>query len=474
MERPINRRELLRVGAGAAAVAAGAPLLDGAAAGGPAGKGRPMAQYHEAARDVPVVERADVLVAGGGPAGVVAAVAAARAGAKTRLIEAGGCLGGTWTAGLLSWILDSGNKTGILQDLLAELRKRGTGRKYGGSVAYDVEVMKRVLEEMCLAAGVAVQLHTRVVAAGVAGRRLGVAVTESKSGRQAWAAKAFVDATGDGDLAARAGCGFDYGHEETGRAQPMSMICLLTGATPEALTPFVRGLAEPAGKGSPKKNLLAEMARAGVRPSYTSPTIFYIRDGLFCMMANHEYGVAGTDAADLTAATFRGRAEVHRLIDALRKHGGTWKDVRIVATAEHIGVREGRRVRGLYTITADDLARGARFDDAVCRCHFPVDVHSTDPKRDKGIARTSVRARPYDIPYRSLVAKDVDGLLLAGRCISGDFIAHSSYRVTGDAAATGQTAGAAAALAAKTERLPGELAWAEIRGRSDGLSDAKP
>ena len=464
MSAPIDRREFLRATAAGAVAAAGASPLGAGAAEAGKGKDMPMTPYREPARDTPLVERADVLVAGAGPAGVVAAIAAARAGAKVRLIEAGGCLGGTWTAGLLSWILDSGNKPGVLQDILAALRKRGTGTKYGGSVAYDVEVMKLVLEEMCLAAGVSAQLHTRVVAAGKEIGRLAVAVTESKSGRQAWAAKAFVDATGDGDLAARAGCEFDYGDANTGRAQPMSMICLLTGATPEGLTPFVRGLAEPAGKGNPKANLLAEMARAGVRPSYTSPTIFFIRDGLFCMMANHEYGLAGTSAADLTAATFRGRAEVHRLVDALRNLGQPWRDVRIVATAEHIGVREGRRVRGLYTITADDLAKGARFEDAVCRCHFPVDVHSTDPKKDKGIARTGVRAQPYDIPYRSLVARDVSGLLLAGRCISGDFIAHSSYRVTGDAAATGQAAGAAAALAARTGREPKDLPWAEIAG----------
>jgi hypothetical protein len=119
-------------------------------------------------------------------------------------------------------------------------------------------------------------------------------------------------------------------------------------------------------------------------------------------------------------------------------------------------------VRGLYTVTADDLARGARFDDAVCRCAFPVDVHATDPDKTKGIERRRVRARPYDIPYRSLVARDVGNLLLAGRCISGDFIAHSSYRVTGDAVATGEAAGTAAALAAKTRRPPGEVPWKEI------------
>jgi hypothetical protein len=198
-------------------------------------------------------------------------------------------------------------------------------------------------------------------------------------------------------------------------------------------------------------------------PSYASPTLFCIAPDLYCMMANHQYGVAGTDAADLTKATLEGRAEVHKLIGALRGLGEPWKQARIVATAEHIGVREGRRVRGLYTITAKDLAEGARHDDAVCRCAFPVDVHSTDPRKHKGIPSQGVRAKPYDIPYRALIAKDVKGLLMAGRCISGDFLAHSSYRVTGDAAAMGQAAGTAAALAAKSTRLPQDVPWAEIR-----------
>ena len=111
----------------------------------------------------------------------------------------------------------------------------------------------------------------------------------------------------------------------------------------------------------------------------------------------------------------------------------------------------------------EDLVSGARHDDAVCRCTFPVDVHSTDPTKDKGIPSQGVRARPYDIPYRALIAKDVNGLLLAGRCISGDFIAHSSYRVTGDAVAMGEAAGVGAAVAARTARLPQDIPWPEIK-----------
>ncbi|HYW80047.1 MAG TPA: FAD-dependent oxidoreductase [Thermoguttaceae bacterium] len=431
--------------------------------------------YHEPARDVPVVERADVVVCGAGPAGVAAALAAARNGADTRLIEVGGCLGGVWTAGLLSWILDSSNKTGLMQEILDRLRQRNASAKYSGSVGYDVEQMKRILERMCVESGVKLRLHTRVVAAARdAADRLALAVTESKSGREAFAGRVFVDATGDGDLAARAGCRFDYGRPETGQLQPMSMIAMLAGIEPDQVTPFVRGLAEPAGEPTPKARLRAEMQRAGVTPSYSQPTLFFIRDGLFCLMANHEYGVSATDAAAVTAATIRSRGEVHRLVDGLRSLGGAWQNVQIIATAEHIGVREGRRIHGLYEVTRDDLIAGARHEDAVCRVTFPVDVHSTDPSRDKGIMREDVHAKPYDIPYRALIARDVDGLLLAGRCISGDFIAHSSYRVTGNSVALGEAAGIAAAIAAKTNRLPQDVPFSEIRNSESEREGKRP
>jgi len=241
------------------------------------------------------------------------------------------------------------------------------------------------------------------------------------------------------------------------------MIVLLVGIQPDEVAPFVRGLAEPRGERDPKSRLLEEMRRAGVEPSYSRPTLFYIREGLFCLMANHEYGVRATDADQITQATIRARGEVHKLVDGLRSLGGVWKNVQIVATPEHIGVREGRRIHGLYQVTKEDLTSGARHDDAVCRVTFPVDVHSTDPGKHKGIMKEGVRAKPYDIPYRAIIARDVDGLLMAGRCISGDFIAHSSYRVTGNAVAMGEAAGTAAAIAARTKRLPQDVPWPEIR-----------
>lgn len=429
-----------------------------------------MRTHREAARDTDLVESAEVIVCGAGPAGVAAALAAARSGARTRLIEVQGCLGGVWTAGLLSWIIDVRDKPGIMVELTAELERRGARatREHTTNYAYDVEAMKLLLEELCLAAGVQVRLHTRVVAAARdAANRLAVVVTESKSGREAWTAKAFVDATGDGDLAALAGCGFELGRPDSGQCQPLSLICLLTGLRYEAIREFVGG-----SSGQAKDNLLAELRRGGAEPSYGAPTIFRIRDDLFAMMANHEYGVSALDAEAIGLATLRARAEVHHLVAALRSLGEPWSAARVVATAEQIGVREGRRIHGLYTVGVDDLVAGATHEDAVCRCHFGIDVHATDPGRSKSYDRDGrPPTKPYDIPLRALIARDVDGLLMAGRCISGDFLAHSSYRVTGDAVAMGQAAGVCAALAARHDCPPREVPWSEVKA---GLSALQP
>ena len=420
-----------------------------------------MRSHCEQARDVPIVEKADVVVCGAGPAGIAAAIAAARQGAKTRVIELHGCLGGVWTAGALSWIIDSTNKPGIMAEITARLEQRGARqlRHDGGqNYAYDVEEMKVLLDELCLEAGIDIRLLTRVVAAGRDSQnRLSVVITESKAGREAWHAKAFIDATGDGDLGAQAGCGFDMGHPETGAVQPMSLMALVAGLRFNEVEAYVGGsLSEP------KKRLGALMTEIGVAPSYGHPTLFRIHDDLFALMANHQYGVLCDDPDRITLATIGGRREVHQQVAALRQLSGIWSGIRIVSTAAQIGVREGRRIHGRYTLTSEDLIEGARFDDAICRVTMGIDVHSTDPTKTKAVETKPHRSQPYDIPLRALLARDVDGLLMAGRCISGDFIAHSSYRVTGNAVAMGQAAGICAARAALTNVLPHQVPWSDL------------
>ena len=324
-----------------------------------------MRTYHEPGRQVPVVEEADVFVAGGGPAGVVAAIAAARLGARTCLVDAAGCLGGMWTAGALGWIIDAANKPGIMREIILELDRRGAryrppaiktidiaaGAAGARDFAYDPEELKLVLEEMCSRAGVCLQLHTRVVGAAVdAQQRVKLALTESKSGREAWAAKVFIDGTGDGDLAARAGCGFDLGREGSGQMQPMSLEALATGLNLEEVARYVHN--GPHRELNNRQLLLEEMQRAGVSSSYGKPTLWHLRENLYELAFNHEYGVSPLDARQLTTATVHARAEMHSLVNALRSLGGIWAGLQIVTTAEQIGVREGRRIHGLYTVTA--------------------------------------------------------------------------------------------------------------------------
>lgn len=419
----------------------------------------------EQPREIPVADRSDVIVCGGGPAGIAAALAAARAGAKVRLIELAGCLGGVWTAGLLTKILDTGGKGGIMAELLQVFAERGSDvAKDTSGTVYDPEIAKLVLEELLVEAGVKILLHTRVVGAIKNEKnQLAAIVTESKSGRQAWVADRFIDCTGDGDLAAQAGCRFEVGVGSDCRCQPMSMLALLTGIEPGAVREYIRETGSSA-----KPRLLKLMEDAGIKPSYRAPTLRHLHSGVYSIMTNHEYGVSAFDNEAITEATIHARREIHEIVNGLRKIGGPWKDVAVVATAEQIGVREGRRIRGRYEVTAEDLAEGQRHKDAVCRARFPIDVHALSDRGDLKIDQNFRKGglKPYDIPYPALVAADIDGLLMAGRCISGDFIAHSSYRVTGNAVPMGEAAGQAAAKSIQSGVMPHELQYETLQAKS--------
>lgn len=426
--------------------------------------------FSEPARDIPLAADVDVIVCGAGPAGVSAAITAARAGARVRLFEWRGCLGGVWTAGLLGYFLDF-NKPGFARELREKLDARDARANSTSTsrFCYDPEALKLLLEELCVEAGVKFQFHTKVCAAFKEGGRLTTIVTESKSGRQAWKAPVFIDTTGDGDLGYQSGCTFETGMAEDCPCQPMSLNALLVVKDAEALREFIRFGRPKKGENSDgeKKRIKEVLVSTGHFPSYASPTIWHVRDNLVFAMMNHEYGIKAWDAAEITAATVRARAEMNKMVANLRKLGGPWEGIQVVATAEQIGVRDGRRIKGRYTVLQDDLARGARHDDAVTRVTFGIDVHALSAEHNKNhaIMPKEVKMQPYDIPLRALVAKDVDGLMMAGRCISGDFIAHSSYRVTGNAVAMGEAAGVTAALAALSKRLPHEVAWSESLGK---------
>jgi hypothetical protein len=248
----------------------------------------------------------------------------------------------------------------------------------------------------------------------------------------------------------------------------MSLMALLTGVDTKLVPEFIR---ETSGEQA-KPRFLELMKNAGINPSYRAPTLRHLHSDIFSLMTNHEYGVPAYDADQVSTATLRARAEIHAIVAGLRKIGGPWKDVAVVATAEQIGVREGRRIRGRYKVTADDLAKGKKSEAGVCRVTFGIDVHdvwsNTDHPNAAGVVAEVKRRRaegvkPYDIPLAALIAADVDGLMMAGRCISGDFIAHASYRVTGNAVPMGEAAGLASAVSLKKSRMPHELSVSDLK-----------
>lgn len=399
--------------------------------------------------------RYDIVVCGGGPSGVAAAVSAARKGAKTLLIEQGGCLGGFWTRGLLTWLIDTFGKGALMDEVMERLEKEADGKRFPNKSRFtaDTEKTKLVFERMCLESGVDFLYHTFVSGAVTDKRLVRSVLTESKSGPCYYDATVFIDATGDGDLGFLCGASYEIGNEE-GATQPMSLIAHVDGVT-------ICGTAYDSryapGKEA-KAKLLEDIARAGLVPSYRYPHLAVLSEkyNSIGFMVDHEYG-SGLSVKDVTEGTVRAREEIHKIVDGLREQGGVWKDLRVTATADMIGVREGRRIKGLYRITADDVSRGQMFDDRICTVTFNTDVHALSPEKGKAFeSRYGTKHPPYQIPLRSLISADFDNLMMAGRCISGDFAAHASYRVGGPAFRTGDAAGGCAALCIEKGMLPSD------------------
>ena len=434
---------------------AGSFALAAAGASGTVRSVPPAGTFAEPPRSLKATDDSDVIVAGGGPAGIAAAITAARLGKRVRLFETHGSLGGIWTVGLLSCIIDFGRSM-ISREIIARLDALGArfprrATMLDSNFIYDPESMKIVLEDMATEAGVRFTYHSPVVAAyrDASGRNISAVVTESKSGRRAWRAPVFLDCTGDGDLAALAGCGFDVGGVKAGDAdQPASLVAIVTLDDDERIAGLsvndsmaFRADGTPAGE--PKKELYKAIADVGIEPSYAAPTLFKIRKNIYALMANHEYGVKLDDAEAITAATVRARREIFAIVRALaRKGGNRWRGLRVVATAEQLAHRAARRIHGRYTLTADDLVAGRRFPDAVADCSFGIDVHGVSRAANKTLPAGNPSAmketQPYQIPLRACRSKDMDNLYMAGRCISGDFLAQASYRVTGPAVAMGE------------------------------------
>lgn len=417
------------------------------------------------ARDVPVLGEVDVVVCGGGPAGVGAALSCAREGARTILLERCGSLGGMWTTGLVNPLFDHANKGGILRELIAELKSRDAWRddpvRPGFLTTFDLEQMKVLLDERMVEAGVDVLFHAWAADAVMEGREIKGVLVESKSGRAAALGRVVVDCTGDGDIAARAGAAWDKGRADDGRVQPVTLMFRLAGCQ------FLQQNSE---------HLYSLMTTAasdiGVQlPPFRRPWIIPLPGtGDAVVQAVHVYGVDATDARQLSAAYVAARKEAQLLVRIFR-HIPALRDVRLVTTAEQMGVRETRRVVGRYEVTLEDVVEGRRHPDGVCLVTFGIDIH---PIRSQDADHARMPAvKPYHIPYRALVPRDIDGLLLAGRCVSGTHEAHASYRVTGDCVAMGEAAGLAAAWCARDSIAPrgvdGTRLRQELRSRGTVL-----
>lgn len=406
----------------------------------------------------------DVIVCGGGPSGVAAAISSSRKGAKTLLIEQGGCLGGFWTQGLLTWLIDTFDKGALLNEVMKRLEISADGKSfpYISRFTADTEKTKFEFERMCKESGVDILYHTFVSDAVTDGRIVRSVLTESKSGHIYFDATVYIDATGDGDLGYFCGASYEIGNE-SGVTQPMSLVAHVDGATISG-TPYDSRYTQSK---EAKSRILEDMANAGVIPSYRSPLIAVLSEkyNTLGFMANHEYG-SGLSAKDITEGTIHAREEIHTVVDGLRRRGGIWKNIHITATADMIGVREGRRLKGLYKITADDVADGRSFDDGICTVTFNTDIHALSPEKGNAFEKKyGTKHPPYQIPLRSLISADLDNLMMAGRCISGDFVAHSSYRVGGPAFRTGEVAGICAAYCVKNAVFPHDaISQSKLKG----------
>ena len=410
----------------------------------------------ESPRRTPVVTEVDVLVVGGGPTGIGAALAAAREGAKTLVIERHGMLGGVWTAGLLNPLFDFEKKGWIVADLIERLKKANAWRRWKFSWTFDIEAMKLLLEVMLREAGAATWYYSLVADTIVEQNRVRGAIVESKSGREAVLAKVVVDCSGDGDAAARAGVPFSLGRMPDSACQPLTLMFEIDGLGDWEQTK-AEDLYDRMDEAIRDKKLPFRMPVGRVN---FAPWIINVpRAGAAVVQATHVYQINPLDTRQLTQATIDARRQAHELVQTMQHVAGL-EGVRLVQTAPAIGIREARHLVGRYTIGLEDLRAGRCFDDAVTFGAFGVDIHDVKPG-EKSAHGTKIR--PYEIPYRCMVPESLGGLLFAGRCISGTHEAHASYRVTGTCMAMGQAAGLAAAIAAREGKSPEQIDGPTLR-----------
>jgi FAD-dependent oxidoreductase family protein len=431
----------------------------------------------------------DVLVVGGGPAGLGAALGAAQAGARVVLAERYGFLGGNATAALVMPLMSfhtsqptkekKGATTllptdhgpgeaiiaGALKTLLERLVKAGGAIEpslaTGYVVPFDPEWFKIIALELLDEAGVQFLFHA--FASGVLGSgRVEGAVMETKSGPLALRARVTVDCTGDGDLAVLAGAPAEIGRAD-GLVQPMTLMF--------RIVEFQRAGFEAYVEQHPKQwrgvhglwDLVREASEAGELRLPREDILFFAtpHEEEVSVNSTRVTRVLGTDVWDLAFAEWASRRQMRQIAEFLRRYVPGFEKSYVAQSGVQVGVRETRRILGDYQLTADDLLAARKFDDAIARGAYPIDIHN--PTGTGTVLKRLPPGESYDIPMRCLMPRNAEGLIVAGRCISGTHEAHSSYRVMPIVMATGQAAGVCAALAARRGALPRQVAVAEVQ-----------
>ncbi len=442
------------------------------------------------AQEVPVATEVDVLVVGGGMAGLMASLAAASTGARTALVERYGFLGGMATAALVGPFAGTRHRYGggrlvggiaweFLRTLVtcrgalldtydyplpAEMKPaEGTSLPpTKGDIPFDPEILKWAADRELLRYGIEPLYHR--FASGVLAEEgvLRAVILEGKSGKEAVSAKLFIDATGDADIAALAGVPCETGRRGDGMLQPMSLVFRLGGVDTDALgditfpsvSDHVRGLAQ---------RFVAE----GKLPVFGGPWTFWgstIRRGEVMVNMVRLWGDP-TDVRSLTRNEIIGRDHVRKFAAFLRENLPEFSGSYLLDSGPQIGIRESRRIEGDYRLTEEDILESRSFPDSVALGGHVIDIHS--PTKTDGQIRRAVA--PYRIPYRCLLPRNAENLLVAGRPISATHEAHASLRVMGTGMATGQAAGIAAGLCSKAGIMPRSLSVSALHAALDEI-----